>query len=101
MQWCAHKRCGEMHLPKAWFQFYVLWLARQLQAVSAGWLLVLRLCTWLQVLQLDSSNVEAIACLGSFHFYTDQPEIGLRYFRRLLQMGGALVSDAGARHLQS
>jgi len=35
----------------------------------------------------DSSNVEAIACLASHHFYTDQPEIALRFYRRLLQMG--------------
>lgn len=68
-----------------------------------------------QVLALDSSNVEAIACLASHYFYTDQvraplarpdrsialsvsvvltaplrsrqPEIALRYYRRLLQMG--------------
>lgn len=30
------------------------------------------------VLFYDSSNVEAIACLASQHFYTDQPEIALR-----------------------
>lgn len=30
------------------------------------------------VLYYDSSNVEAIACLASYHFYTDQPEIALR-----------------------
>jgi tetratricopeptide repeat protein 8 len=40
-----------------------------------------------QVLSLDPSNVEAIACLAAHHFYTDQPEVALRYFRRLLQMG--------------
>jgi tetratricopeptide repeat protein 8 len=39
------------------------------------------------VLRFDSSNVEAVACLASHHFYTDQPEVALRYFRRLLQMG--------------
>lgn len=39
------------------------------------------------VLFHDSSNVEAIACLGSYHFYSDQPEVALRYYRRLLQMG--------------
>ncbi|KAJ9514769.1 hypothetical protein QJQ45_028539 [Haematococcus lacustris] len=39
------------------------------------------------VLYYDASNVEAIACLAAFHFYTDQPEIALRYYRRLLQMG--------------
>ena len=40
-----------------------------------------------QVLRWDASNVEAVACLASHHFYTDQPEIALRYYRRLLQMG--------------
>eukprot|EP00727_Mastigamoeba_balamuthi_P014340 m51a1_g9530 putative tetratricopeptide repeat protein 8-like isoform x2 (553) ;mRNA; f:775481-777656 len=35
----------------------------------------------------DSSNIEAIACLASNHFYSDQPELALRYYRRLLQMG--------------
>ena len=30
---------------------------------------------------------EAISCLASHHFYTDQPEIALRFYRRLLQMG--------------
>lgn len=41
----------------------------------------------LQVLALDASNVEAIACLAADHFYSDQPELALRYYRRLLQVG--------------
>lgn len=40
-----------------------------------------------KVLAFDASNVEAIACIASNHFYTDQPELALRYYRRLLQMG--------------
>lgn len=40
-----------------------------------------------KVLDLDSSNIEAISCLASNYFYDDQPEIALRLFRRLLQMG--------------
>ncbi|XP_038631829.1 tetratricopeptide repeat protein 8 isoform X1 [Scyliorhinus torazame] len=39
------------------------------------------------VLKQDNTNVEAIASIGSNHFYTDQPEIALRFYRRLLQMG--------------
>ena len=35
----------------------------------------------------DSINVEAIACIGMEHFYADQPELSLRFYRRLLQMG--------------
>lgn len=34
-----------------------------------------------QVLQLDASNVEAMACVAAHHFYTDQPEIALRLYR--------------------
>nr|DBA14647.1 TPA: hypothetical protein GDO54_005582 [Pyxicephalus adspersus] len=40
-----------------------------------------------EVLKQDNTHVEAIACIGSSHFYTDQPEIALRFYRRLLQMG--------------
>lgn len=39
------------------------------------------------VLHHDNTHIEAIACIANFHFYTDQPEIALRYYRRLLQMG--------------
>jgi tetratricopeptide repeat protein 8 len=39
------------------------------------------------VLALDASNVESIASLGAHYFYSDQPEVALRYYRRLLQMG--------------
>ncbi|KAG5485480.1 hypothetical protein LSCM1_07565 [Leishmania martiniquensis] len=41
-----------------------------------------------EVLHLDSSNIEAIACIGAHLFYErNQPELALRYYRRLLQMG--------------
>lgn len=41
-----------------------------------------------QVLRLDSSNVEAIACIAAHFFYEcNQPELSLRLYRRLLQMG--------------
>ena len=58
------------------------------------------------VLGEDSTHVEAIACIGRYnsfklsmfcrvhiqfegmnHFYSDQPELSLRFYRRLLQMG--------------
>lgn len=34
-----------------------------------------------EVLKQDSTHVEAIACIGSNHFYSDQPEIALRFYR--------------------
>jgi len=40
-----------------------------------------------RVLNLDSSSIESIACLGAHYFYSDQPEMSIRYYRRLLQMG--------------
>ncbi|RXG68449.1 Tetratricopeptide repeat protein 8 [Armadillidium vulgare] len=39
------------------------------------------------VLIYDATNVESIACIATNHFYTDQPELALRFYRRLLQMG--------------
>ena len=39
------------------------------------------------MLHFDAANVEAIASLASHHFYTDQPEVALRFYRRLVQMG--------------
>lgn len=40
-----------------------------------------------RVLLHDAANVEAVACLASHHFYGDQPEVALKFYRRLLQMG--------------
>ena len=34
-----------------------------------------------EVLAVDSTCLEAMACLGMHHFYSDQPEIALRYYR--------------------
>ena len=39
------------------------------------------------ILGLDSGHVESIAMLASHFFYSDQPELALRYYRRLVQMG--------------
>ncbi|XP_042144524.1 tetratricopeptide repeat protein 8 [Ixodes scapularis] len=35
----------------------------------------------------DAVHVEAIACVATHHFYADQPELALRFYRRLLQLG--------------
>jgi tetratricopeptide repeat protein 8 len=40
-----------------------------------------------EVLQSDSTHVEAIACIATNYFYNDQPEVALKFYRRLLQMG--------------
>jgi len=40
-----------------------------------------------QVLDVDASNIEAMACLAANQFYSDHPELSLRLYRRLLQMG--------------
>ncbi|KAJ3218003.1 Tetratricopeptide repeat protein 8 [Dinochytrium kinnereticum] len=40
-----------------------------------------------KILHIDSSHVEALASLAANYFYDDQPEVALRYYRRLLQMG--------------
>lgn len=33
------------------------------------------------VAQEDAANTEAIASIGMHHFYNDQPELALRYYR--------------------
>ncbi|KAF4522484.1 hypothetical protein B566_EDAN002569 [Ephemera danica] len=43
--------------------------------------------TYRIVLQQDATHIEAIACIGMHHFYSDQPEVSLRFYRRLLQTG--------------
>jgi tetratricopeptide repeat protein 8 len=40
-----------------------------------------------KVLHFDASCIEAIACMAAHHFYNDQPEVSLRFYRRLVQMG--------------
>lgn len=40
-----------------------------------------------QVLRQDPTSVEAMSCLASHYFYSDRPEIALRFYRRLIQMG--------------
>jgi tetratricopeptide repeat protein 8 len=40
-----------------------------------------------EVLHSDNTNVEAIASIATNHFYNDQPEVALKFYRRLLQMG--------------
>eukprot|EP00941_MAST-03F_sp_MAST-3F-sp1_P005735 g5735.t1 len=40
-----------------------------------------------RVLHHDATSVEAISCLASHHFYSNQPAVALRYYRRLVQMG--------------
>jgi tetratricopeptide repeat protein 8 len=39
------------------------------------------------VLSLDNCNFEAIACIGSHHFYSDQPEIAMKFYKRLFELG--------------
>ena len=46
---------------------------------------------WVQSLLFDAGNVEAIACLGSYQFYSDQPEVAMIYFRRILQLGRLII----------
>lgn len=33
------------------------------------------------ILELDATDMESIACIGLHHFYSDQPEVALRFYR--------------------
>ncbi|KAF6718696.1 Tetratricopeptide repeat protein 8 [Oryzias melastigma] len=52
-----------------------LYLAKELNNISSA------TEYYKDVLKQDNTHVEAIACIGSNHFYTDQPEIALRFYR--------------------
>jgi tetratricopeptide repeat protein 8 len=47
----------------------------------------LALSAFKRVLHYDASSPEAIASMAAHHFYSDQPEVALKHYRRLLQMG--------------
>lgn len=34
-----------------------------------------------QIVHQDAMNIEAIACIGLQHFYSEQPEMAMRYYR--------------------
>ena len=40
------------------------------------------------VLKSDSTCVEAIACIATHHFYSDQPELALRFYRYVHVISG-------------
>lgn len=40
-----------------------------------------------EVLITNPCNIEAISSISAFNFYSDRPEVSLRFFRRLLQLG--------------
>jgi tetratricopeptide repeat protein 8 len=44
-----------------------------------------------KVLSLDASNIEALASLGAHFFYSDQPELSIRYYRRLIQVNLEII----------
>jgi len=52
-----------------------------------------------KVLSLDPSNVEATACLGAHYFYGGQPEIALRFYRRLLSFTQSSSSNHASAEL--
>lgn len=40
-----------------------------------------------RALAIESSNLESVASIACYHFYMDQPEIALRFYSRLVQLG--------------
>lgn len=54
-----------------------------------------------EVLKQDNTHVEAIACIGSNHFYTDQPEIALRFYRFKFAPRELLTRRIGAKFCEN
>ncbi len=40
-----------------------------------------------RALAFESSNLEAVASIAAYHFYIDQPQVSMRFYQRLLQLG--------------
>ena len=40
-----------------------------------------------KILINDTCNFESLACIGSHYFYTDHPEVALKYYKRLFELG--------------
>lgn len=40
-----------------------------------------------KILDIDSCNFESIACIGANYFYSDNPEVALKYYKRLFELG--------------
>lgn len=64
--------------------YYKVYLARIHELLSNN---EQSIALYKEVLLLDNCNFEAIACIGSNHFYTDMPEIALRFYKRLFELG--------------
>lgn len=39
------------------------------------------------ILTRDTCNFESLACIGSHYFYSDHPEVALKYYKRLFELG--------------
>lgn len=39
------------------------------------------------ILNKDTCNFESLACIGSHYFYSDHPEVALKYYKRLFELG--------------
>ena len=40
-----------------------------------------------EALRLENNNIEAVACIANHYFYEDCPEVSLRFYKRLLELG--------------
>lgn len=40
-----------------------------------------------QALSMENSNIEAVANIGAYFFYKDQPEIAIKLYQRLIELG--------------
>lgn len=66
---------SDSRLTQGNFIIFVVMLSQEMNNVSSA------TEYYKDVLKQDNTHVEALACIGSNHFYTDQPEIALRFYR--------------------
>ncbi|KAL3079588.1 hypothetical protein niasHS_005573 [Heterodera schachtii] len=77
-----HLKAGLEHFPGD--PTLITWLARIYEDIGDTERSV---AYYKLLLKQDANNVEGIACLGAHFFYEGRPEIALKFYRRILQMG--------------
>ena len=40
-----------------------------------------------EALSLENNNIEAVACIANYYYYQESPEISLRFYKRLMDLG--------------
>jgi tetratricopeptide repeat protein 8 len=75
------KKAEEENISEIYFTLYK---ARILEMISEY---DKSISLYKNILVQDTCNFESLACIGSHYFYSDHPEVALKYYKRLFELG--------------